>query len=69
MIEARAERFDMMLDVLGVLFDAGAPLLVLDLASGPAAISVRVLDRFPDGAVGRTRRRSGAPGDRARRAR
>ena len=46
-IEARGERFDVMLDVLGVLFDADEPLEVLDLASGPAAISLRVLDRFP----------------------
>jgi SAM-dependent methyltransferase len=46
-IEARAERFDAMLDVLGVLFDADQPIEVLDLASGPAAISVRVLERFP----------------------
>ncbi len=46
-IEARGERFDAMLDVLGVLFDADDAIEVLDLASGPAAISVRVLDRFP----------------------
>ena len=46
-IEARSERFAVMLDVLGVLFDADVPLEVLDLASGPAGISVRVLDRFP----------------------
>jgi SAM-dependent methyltransferase len=46
-IEARSERFDVMLDVLGVLFDADHPLAVLDLASGPGAISLRVLDRFP----------------------
>jgi SAM-dependent methyltransferase len=46
-IEARGERFDVMLDVLGVLFDADVPLEVLDLASGPAGISIRVLDRFP----------------------
>ena len=37
-----------MLDVLGVLFEADVPLEVLDLASGPAGISVRVLDRFPN---------------------
>jgi SAM-dependent methyltransferase len=46
-VEARAERFDAMLDVLGVLFDADDAIEVLDLASGPAAISVRVLERFP----------------------
>ena len=46
-IEARTERFDAMLDVLDVVFDGDQPLEVLDLASGPAAISLRVLDRFP----------------------
>ena len=60
-IEARGERFDVMLDVLGVLFDADHPLEVLDLASRMGAISVRVLDRFPKArsvAIGR-----GAHGD------
>lgn len=46
-IGARGERFDVMLDVVGVLFDVDEPLAVLDLASGPAGISLRVLDRFP----------------------
>jgi len=47
-VEARTERFDVMLEVLGVQFDFADPLVVLDLASGPAAISLRVLDRFPN---------------------
>jgi SAM-dependent methyltransferase len=51
-IDGRAERFEVMLDVLAALCGAddaapGRGVVVLDLASGPAGISVRVLERFP----------------------
>jgi len=46
-IGVREERFGVMLDVLGAIFDADDEFTAVDLASGPAGISVRVLDRFP----------------------
>lgn len=46
LVHIRNERFQMMLDVLDVLFNQ-RPFVVLDLASGPGSISRRVLDRFP----------------------
>jgi SAM-dependent methyltransferase len=46
-IGVREERFRVMLDVLAATFDVDDDLTVIDLASGPAGISMRVLDRFP----------------------
>ena len=46
LVHMRDERFQMILDILGVLFEE-RPFVALDLASGPGSISRRVLDRFP----------------------
>ena len=46
-IGVREERFRVMLDVLAATNDPDDDLTVVDLASGPAGISTRVLDRFP----------------------
>ena len=46
-IGVREERFEVMLDVLGATFAVDDDFTVVDLASGPAGISMRVLDRFP----------------------
>jgi SAM-dependent methyltransferase len=46
-IGVREERFRVMLDVLGATFDADEAFTMVDLASGPAGISVRVLGQFP----------------------
>ena len=46
-IGVREERFGVLLDVLGATFTVDDDFTVVDLASGPAGISVRVLDRFP----------------------
>jgi trans-aconitate methyltransferase len=46
-VGVREQRFRVMLDVLTARFDTDDDLTVVDLASGPAGISVRVLDRFP----------------------
>jgi SAM-dependent methyltransferase len=46
-IGVREERFGVILDVLAAVFDVDDDLTVVDLASGPAGISMRVLDRFP----------------------
>lgn len=46
-IGVREERFEVLLEVLGATFDVDDDFTVVDLASGPAGISVRVLDRFP----------------------
>jgi trans-aconitate methyltransferase len=46
-IGVREERFRVMLDVLADTFDVDDDITVIDLASGPAGISMRVLDRFP----------------------
>ena len=45
-IEQRERRFDVMFELLGQISPDGHP-TVLDLASGPGAISARLLDRFP----------------------
>lgn len=46
-VDRRAERFAVMFEVLDALVDTAQELVVLDLASGPAGISVRVIERFP----------------------
>ena len=46
-IGVREERFAVMLEVLGATFDVDDDFTVVDLGSGPAGISLRVLDRFP----------------------
>ena len=46
-VGARDERFAVMLEVLVASFDGDDDLTVVDLASGPAGISARVLERFP----------------------
>ena len=46
-IGVRDERFQVLLDVLGATFDVDDSFVVVDLASGPAGLSLRVLDRFP----------------------
>ena len=45
-IDRRDERFAAMFTVLGRVVDTEREFVVLDLASGPAGISVRVLERF-----------------------
>ncbi len=46
-VDRRAERFAVMLDVVEAVVDTTRDIVVLDLASGPAGISARVLERFP----------------------
>jgi SAM-dependent methyltransferase len=46
-VDRRAERFEVMLGVVGAVVDTAREFVVLDLASGPAGISARVLERFP----------------------
>ncbi len=48
-LPAREERFTVMLDLIGLAEEA-AP-RVLDLASGPGALSARVLERFPEASI------------------
>jgi hypothetical protein len=45
-VDRRAERFDVMLGVVDAVVDTTREFVVLDLASGPAGISERVLARF-----------------------
>jgi trans-aconitate methyltransferase len=46
-VDRRAERFEVMLGVVDAVVDTTREFTVLDLASGPAGISARVLERFP----------------------